>query len=95
MKQDDLIVNRNLLDEVRKAGFKPIGYTTMICEETFIFKSKKEATDAWRMFKNDGFWYNFSEFIDEWKEYINDVYDGNEELAPIVYWFDKNYEPKT
>ncbi len=30
------------------AGHFPIGITTMMCEETFIFKLEKEATKAWK-----------------------------------------------
>lgn len=83
-----------LLKEVVNAGFKPIGMTVMICEDTFIFKTPDDARAAWEKFKPEGWWYDIGTFIDAWKKYVDEIYDGIEENAPIIYWFDKNYEPK-
>lgn len=95
MNTYDLIEDTWLLDKVRNAGFKPIGMTVMICEETFIFKTKKEAESAWEIFKPEGWWYDIGTFIDARKKYVDEAYKGREEDAPIIYWFDKNYEPKS
>lgn len=83
-----------LLEKVLKAGFKPIGFTTMICEETFIFKGIDEAKRAWEVFKPQGWWYGFGDFIEARKEYVKEAYDNNEDFAPIIYWLDKNFAPK-
>jgi len=83
-----------LLKEVIAAGFKPIGITVMICEETFIFKNKIDAEAAAKQFLPEGWWYDVSSFIDSRKEYVKEIYGGDEDLAPTIYWLDKNYEPK-
>lgn len=86
--------NSALLKKVKEAGFKPIGITVMLCEETFIFKGKTEAEAAWKMFANEGWWYGFSEFIDSRKEYVKKMYEGDENAAAQIHWLDKNFEPK-
>ncbi len=83
-----------LLADVRKAGFKPIGITVMACEETFIFKGMKEAIDAANMFMPEGWWYDFNSYLDAREIYVKECYNGNEELAPTVFWLDKNFAPK-
>lgn len=84
----------SLLKAVRNAGFKPIAITVLMCEETFIFKSKQEAEAAWEVFKPEGWWYDFSSWEDTRKEYVKKFYEGDEDLASTVYWLDKNFEPK-
>lgn len=84
-----------LLKKVIASGFKPIGITIMICEETFIFKSKQEASAAAEKFLPEGWWYEFSEWIEERNKYVKKFYKGDEDLAPTVYWLDKNFEPKS
>lgn len=86
--------NSDLLREVREAGFKPIGITVMLCEETFIFKGKKEAEDAAKKFLPEGWWYDIGEWEDTRNEYVKDMYYGDKDLAPIVYWLDSNFAPK-
>ena len=86
--------NSVLLKEVQEAGFKPIGITVLMCEETFIFKGNKEAKDAAEKFLPEGWWYGFSDWEETRKEYVKEYYNGDEDLAPIVYWLDKNFESK-
>jgi len=86
--------NSFLLEKIKERGFKPIGITVMMCEETFIFKSEKEAAEAWRLFAPEGWWYGFDSWEKAHIEYLKDFYPNNEELGPTVYWLDKNYEPK-
>lgn len=86
--------NSLLLKEVREAGFKPIGITVLMCEETFIFKGKEEAQRAWEKFKPEGWWYDFGSWEDTRKEYVKEIYGGNEEDAPTIYWLDPNFAPK-
>jgi hypothetical protein len=86
--------NSELLKEICDAGFKPIGITILMCEETFIFKNKFEAVAAAEKFLPEGWWYGIDEWIETRKEYVKDMYHDDEDLAPIVYWLDKNYAPK-
>ena len=86
--------NSVLLKKVREAGFKPIGITVLMCEETFIFKGDAEAKAAWEIFKPEGWWYGFGSWEDTRQQYVKDIYGGDEEDAPIVYWLDKNFAPK-
>lgn len=86
--------NSLMLKQVREAGFKPIGITVMICEETFIFKSDEEAQKAAEKFLPEGWWYGFGSWDDTRNKYVKDMYNGIEDDAPIVYWLDKNFEPK-
>jgi len=83
-----------LLKDVRAAGFKPIGITVLICEETFIFKGEDEATKAAEQFLPEGWWYGFGAWEDTRQEYVKKFYGGVEEDAPTVYWLDKNFAPK-
>lgn len=84
-----------LLKMVREAGFKPIGITLMMCEETFIFKGNKEAKEAWEMFSPEGWWYGLASFWKEWDDYHKQMgnYD-HEEVDSAIHWLDKNFEPK-
>lgn len=68
------------------AGHYPIGITCMMCEETFIFRSSREANKAWksRILGYDGWWYGLKAFQKAKREYKNEI---------KVYWLnekDKN-----
>lgn len=82
----------DLLDAVIQAGFKPIGITVLMCEETFIFKSKQEAEEAAEIFLPEGWWYDIGSWVETRQQYIDDIYEGDTELAPKIHWLDKNYE---
>lgn len=86
--------NSVLLKQVRAAGFKPIGITVVICEETFIFKSNAEAEAAAKQFLPEGWWYDFASWEDTRQEYVKEMYGGVEDDAPTVYWLDPNFAPK-
>jgi len=86
--------NSRFLNEIRNAGFNPIAITVMMCEETIVFKSKAEALRAWEKFKPEGWWYNLSDFDESHEQYVKEMYGGDEDRAPLVYWLDKNFEPK-
>jgi len=86
--------NSVMLKKIHEAGFKPIAITVLICEETFIFKDKAQAMAAWEIFKPEGWWYDFASWEDTRQEYVKNMYGGNEEDAPTVYWLDKNFAPK-
>lgn len=89
-----------LLEKIIAKGFKPIGITVMICEETFIFETEKEAHEAHKaMDTNEGWWYGFDGKY-PWKEteekYVSDmnkIYDG-EYKGLKIYWLDKKYDTK-
>jgi hypothetical protein len=86
--------NSSLLKKIREAGFKPIAITVLLCEETFIFKGKEETQNAADMFLPEGWWYDFSSWVLTREEYVKKFYEGDDDLAPTVYWLDKNFEPK-
>ncbi|MFW6247158.1 MAG: hypothetical protein ACOC22_03250 [bacterium] len=83
-----------LLEKVKNAGFHPIGITVMMCEETFIFKGKSEANEAAEMFLPEGWWYGLDDFYKDYDKHIHDTYQGDYEMGPIIYWLDKNFEPR-
>lgn len=83
-----------LLKEIQKAGFKPIGISVMMCEETFIFKGDAEAKEAAKQFLPEGWWYGLTAWVAARQEYIKEIYNGIDENAPLVYWIDKNFAPK-
>lgn len=84
-----------LLKMVREQGFKPIGITIMMCEETFIFKGTKEAKEAWEMFKPEGWWYGLGDFWKDWDDYLKQMGEYDYEEADVaIHWLDKNFEPK-
>ena len=86
--------NSLLLKKIIEAGFKPIAITIMAVEETFVFKTEKEANEASEKFMPEGWWYPFSEWDKTRKWYVKTFYGGDETLAPPVYWLDKNFKPK-
>ena len=73
------------LEEIKSKGFNPIGITVMTCEETIIMETQEELERAWEIFKPEGWWYT----IDQWEkvrqDYIKDIYEGDENKAPLVY----------
>lgn len=74
------------LEEIKAKGFKPVGITTMICEETIILETEEEIEKAWEIFKPEGWWYTREQFEKAREDYVNDMYDGDETKAPKVYW---------
>jgi hypothetical protein len=72
----------SILDE----GFNPIAITIMNCEETFVFETKEESIEAFNKFSPDCWWYSKEEFKTSYLRYVYDVYDGDINRAPKVYW---------
>jgi len=83
-----------MLKKIREAGFKPIAITTMICEETFVFRSEDEAKRVAKMFLPEGWWYSLKDFDAAREAYVKRHYEGRLADAPEVHWLDKNFEPK-
>lgn len=64
---------------IRKHGFRPIAVAQMYFEETFVFKTKKEALEAYHLLERDkdekwigkvvGCWYSKKDFLAEVKSY--------------------------
>jgi hypothetical protein len=73
------------LEEIKKAGFNPVGITVMACEETIIMKTQEELDSAWAEFGPEGWWYTEESFVDARKKYVDDCYGGDETKAPKVY----------
>jgi hypothetical protein len=67
------------------AGHFPIGITIMMCEETFIFKTEKEANKAWksRVLGNDGWFYGKRNFQKALEQYEKNMGHKNE-----IFWLD-------
>ena len=67
---------------IRDHGYNPIGITTIICEETFIFETEEEASEAHNDLQVihevvDGWWYSKIGF-EKALETLNE--------EPKVYW---------
>ena len=62
------------LDILREAGHFPIAICTMMCEETFVFKTEAAANKAWknRVLGYEGWWYGKRNFLKAVKEYEQD-----------------------
>lgn len=80
------------LDDIREAGFNPIGITVMTCEETIILATKEEVKKAWEIFKPEGWWYSADQWKEARKEYVDGAYKGVEADAPKVYCLDEKFK---
>ena len=74
---------------IRKYGFNPIGVTQFWCEDTFVFKTPEEATEAYRIIEEggesiSGWWYGEEDFLKEKNEY--EIEDKGYKVK--VYWLD-------
>ena len=68
-------------------GHFPIGITRMMSEETFIFRTEREATKAWksRTLGYEGWFYGIESFRKEKKEYEEQM-----ETKLKIYWLWKS-----
>lgn len=65
------------IDLLRMAGFDPIGFCKMICEDTFIFEEEEEANKAFEFFEKNpqtkitiqGWWYGKAQFFEALPNY--------------------------
>jgi hypothetical protein len=84
------------LKTLYKYGHYPIGITTMMCENTFIFETENEAIKAHKELESEesiiskeeivqGWWYSKEEWSDIHKEYIKEMYDNDIEKSPKIY----------
>ena len=80
------------LQEIIDKGFKPVGITVMICEETIIMETTKEIEEAWKIFKPEGWWYTVTEWEKRREEYVKTMYKGDEDKAPLVYCLNDKYK---
>lgn len=79
---------------LREHGFTPIAVTQMLLEDTFVFKTSKEAKEAYNKLEKDqeditkmviGWYYGKKEFLKEVKRYETD----NEGFSKVlVYWLE-------
>jgi len=75
-----------MLNKLIEAGHKPIGITTMCCEEVFIFEKRDEIEPARAMYGNEGYWYSREDFIVIRERYVKDYLDNDMGTAPLVHW---------
>lgn len=78
------------LMELKQHGFNPIGITSHYLEETFIFRTKKEAKKAFKKMEKElnlisGWWYGKKDWE---KEYNDSIKKGAcyEKGHPQIYW---------
>lgn len=81
------------LETIKERGLDPVGITTMLGEETIIFKTKEESNKAWELFKPNGFWYCVNEWEDT-REWYTDERESNgiTDDLPKVYCLDNKYK---
>ena len=82
------------LQEIIDKGFKTLGITVMICEETIIMETTEEIEEAWEIFKPEGWWYTVNEWEKRRDEYVSKNYNGIEEDAPKVYCLNEKYNKR-
>ena len=68
---------------LNEAGYFPTGICNLACEETFIFKTEKEAQKAWksRILGYEGWWYGKKNFLKYLEEHERDF-----ETKVKIYW---------
>jgi len=76
---------------IRDAGFKPIAVSQIYFEDTFVFKTKEEAENAYRMLERDtnkkwigkvvGWWHGEEDFKSEVEKY-----ERNDGSKVLVHW---------
>jgi len=77
---------------LRQHGFNPIAVTTMMCEDTFVFKTQEEAERGFKEMEQEqrlviGWWYGYRQFLKSM-----DDYEEQFESRPVIHWLDKSYE---
>ena len=73
------------LEIIRSSGFKPIAVTQMMFEDTFVFETDKESTEAYNLLevKDEtvvGWWYGREDFLEEVRDYEKDG------VKVLIYW---------
>lgn len=76
------------LSIIKEHGFNPIAVSQLYLEDTFVFKTNKEAKEAFNMLENIeesklvGWWYGKKEF-----EKVVDEYEKEDpEYKVLIYW---------
>lgn len=77
------------LIELEKYGFYPVAITSFYLEETFIFRTKKEANQAYKKLEKElrevvGYWYSEKDFQKELKESMREG-EYYEQGHPKIY----------
>ena len=79
-----LISFEDNLEIIRSAGFKPIAVTQMMFEDTFVFETDKESTEAYNLLEIGGevcgWWYGREDFLQE----VSDYEKGGSKV--LIYW---------
>lgn len=79
------------LDVLRNHGYNPIAVTQMYFEDTFVFKTLEEATNAYAELEIEkelitGWFYEEDDFIRE----VN-LYESQEDSSKVlIYWLNKS-----
>ena len=80
------------LIELEKHGFYPVAITSFYLEETFIFRTKKEANEAYKKLEKElhlvsGWWYSEKDFQKELEESVKEG-EYYEQGHPKIYRLD-------
>lgn len=80
------------LNIIRENGFEPIGVTTICLEFTFIFKTQKEAIEAYNLLEIEkgevcGWWYGKENFTIAKVNYEKDMSEIYDDFELKVIWF--------
>ncbi len=84
---NDLEDFQEQLEIIRNAGFKPIAVSQMYLEDTFVFETPEEATEAYNQLEDcengklAGWWYGKEEFEKSVKEH-----ESNLGVKVLVHW---------
>ena len=81
------------LIELEKHGFYPVAITSFYLEETFIFRTKKEANEAYKKLEKElhlvsGWWYSEKDFQKELEESVKEG-EYYEQGHPKIYRLDE------
>ena len=81
------------LIELEKHGFYPVAITSFYLEETFIFRTKKEANEAYKKMEKElgevvGWWYSEKDFQKELEESMKEG-EYYENGHPKIYRLDE------
>jgi hypothetical protein len=73
---------KDTLQLLKDNGHNPIGVTVLMCEDTFIFNTQKEADAAYELMKPDGFFYTKEDILAYEPKYLKN--SSSNKL--LIYW---------
>jgi hypothetical protein len=83
------------INRIKQEGFNPIAVTQMGFEDTFVFETAEEATNAYEKLELNsprksnviGWWYGKEDFLKVVESYKKDFHFGcDEPIEVLIYW---------